>query len=77
MDLQIKSTPGGIELIQEYNETNGLSAINRRKLVNIAVDSMVARYGYFPTSEQKVICAKEIVKCFPKLKDPGSAEGYV
>ncbi|XP_051166535.1 uncharacterized protein LOC127284874 [Leptopilina boulardi] len=72
----IKCAPGGIELIHEYNETNGLSAINRRKLVNIAVDSMVARYGYFPTSEQKVLCAKEIVKCFPKLKDPASEEGY-
>ena len=38
---------------------------------------MIVKHGYFPTTEQKVECAKEIVKCFPKLKDPGSREGYV
>ncbi|XP_033231855.1 uncharacterized protein LOC117182853 [Belonocnema kinseyi] len=66
----------GPEILEEYVKLNSLSATNRRKLVNIAVDYLVSRHGYCPSSDEKINCAKEIIKCFPKLKDPASEEGY-
>ena len=51
--------------------------MSRRKLINIAVDYLIARHGYCQSSNEKINCAKEIIKYFPKLKDPTSEEGYV
>lgn len=38
---------------------------------------MVTNEGYRPTKQQRIHYAKQIVTAFPKLKDPGTEEGYV
>ena len=73
----IEAAEGGCRLLEEYNETQCLSASNRKRLVNITVDAMVEKFGHRPSSDEKTAYAKEIIKLFPKLRDPTTPEGYV
>lgn len=73
----IRKSQDGRNIIREYEQTQYLLGTNRRKLVNITVDALVEKFGHHPTTEEKVAYAKEIVKCFPNLRDPTTPEGYV
>lgn len=73
----IRASSGGNDILEEYERTQRLTANTRRKLVNVVVNLMIQKYGHQPSSEQKTAHAKAIVELFPKLKDPGSTEGYV
>lgn len=61
---------GGANIIDNYKQNSGLSDVNRRLLVTLAVNFLRSIYGNHPQKLQKISCAKAIVELFPYLKNP-------
>ncbi|XP_030002916.1 uncharacterized protein LOC115428216 isoform X2 [Sphaeramia orbicularis] len=68
--------PGGERIINEYNETQTLSDVSRRKMVKLLTDDMTEKNGTSPPREVKEMYARGIIDLFPNLRDPFSKNGY-
>ncbi|CAL8253596.1 unnamed protein product [Boreogadus saida] len=78
-------------IIAEYEKSGTISTKNRMLLVRVAVSNLVERRGFYPSSDDKVCLAKNVVTTFPKLSvkiqehnegyehyyDPASHNGFI
>ncbi|CAL8370535.1 unnamed protein product [Boreogadus saida] len=78
-------------IIAEYEKSGTISTKNRMLLVRVAVSNLVERRGFYPSSDDKVRLAKNVVTTFPKLSvkiqehnegyehyyDPASHSGFI
>ncbi|XP_062313426.1 uncharacterized protein LOC134017608 isoform X2 [Osmerus eperlanus] len=78
-------------ILTEYEESGTLCTKNRMLLVRVAVSNLVERQGFYPSSDDKVRLAKNVVTTFPKLSvkiqehnegyehyyDPASHSGFI
>ncbi|KAJ8012627.1 hypothetical protein DPEC_G00044840 [Dallia pectoralis] len=72
----LQTKPGGITVLEEYEETGTLCDSRRRQMINILAAHMVETVGRIPQRQTKEKYALGIVTLFPALKDPLSKKGY-
>ncbi|XP_007238050.3 leucine-rich repeat and immunoglobulin-like domain-containing nogo receptor-interacting protein 2b isoform X2 [Astyanax mexicanus] len=62
--IQIK----GPSILADYEASGTLSETSRKLLVKIGVGDLVEQRGFYPSNEEKLMLAKNVVTLFPSLK---------
>lgn len=68
---------GGTDILHEYRTNQSLNEKMRKRLVNIIVDLIIHRFGYYPSASEKTMVAKATVDLFPCYKTCHSKDGIV
>lgn len=55
----------GATILNEYEAAKNLKVSTRRKLVSHIANFIIRQYGYYPSTEQKVMVCKAVVNLFP------------
>lgn len=65
------SENGGLAILTKYSETGVLNVTDRRRMIKLASEYLVQRFGYKMPIDSKIATAKAIVELFPCLKSKG------
>lgn len=68
---------GGNDILHEYKTNGTLIEKTRKKLVNLVVDLIIQRFGYYPSASDKIMVAKATVNLFLCFKTCESEDGIV
>lgn len=68
---------GGKDILHEHRTYRTMNEQKRKKMVQIVVDMLIQRFGYYPSASEKHMIAKATVNLFPCFKTCESEDGIV